>query len=344
MLVTQQKSLRHFWYPVIPLERLTGGPKPFTLLGEKIVLFLGADGAPAALRDRCCHRTAQLSLGWCENGNIVCGYHGWTYDQTGRCVRIPQQDESTIPTNARTRAFHCATRYGYVWVALEDPYTPIPEFEQAGQEGVRQIDQFYERWECAGLRLMENSFDMSHIAFVHRETFGLREQEKPPLMKITPLEWGLETLVETPVKNHDENARTVTGSEGAETVRTMRGTWYMPFIRRLAISYPGGLKHDIITCATPIDDASIMVVQWCYRNDTEQQVAAAEVIAFDRAVTLEDKRILESTESDACIDTSRRVEFHMDTDRPGLVMRQKLLELFRRDGEEEMHGPSLAEV
>ncbi len=344
MLVTQQKSLRHFWYPVMPLSHLASGPRPFTLLGEHLVLFMAADGEPAALRDRCCHRTAQLSLGWCEAGNVVCGYHGWTYDRSGRCVRIPQQPDSAIPANARTRAFECASRYGYVWVALESPYTPIPEFEQASDPGFRQIDQFYERWTCAALRLMENSFDMSHIAYVHRQTFGIREQEQPPLMKITPAEWGLETLVETPVKNHDETARAVTGSTGEQTVRTMRGTWYMPFIRRLAISYPGGLKHDIITCATPIDDASIMVIQWCYRSDTEQDLPVANAIAFDRAVTLEDKRILESTEADACIDTTRRIEFHMDTDRPGLLMRQKLLELFRRDGDEEHFGPSLAEL
>ena len=33
---------------------------------------------PAAALDRCCHRTAKLSLGFCEDGNIVCGYHGWS--------------------------------------------------------------------------------------------------------------------------------------------------------------------------------------------------------------------------------------------------------------------------
>lgn len=32
------------------------------LLGESIVLFLDAKGAPAALRDRCCHGIAKRQL------------------------------------------------------------------------------------------------------------------------------------------------------------------------------------------------------------------------------------------------------------------------------------------
>ena len=44
MLVTQQKVLRRFWYPIIPADRLTDAPVPFTLLGTKLVLFRDAAG------------------------------------------------------------------------------------------------------------------------------------------------------------------------------------------------------------------------------------------------------------------------------------------------------------
>src|ERR1051325_12113467 len=108
MLVTQQKTLRKFWYCVMPLAELGEAPKPFKLLGENIVLWLDADGKPAALQDRCCHRTAKLSLGYCSKGNVVCGYHGWEYDRTGACVRIPQNEEGIqIPARARVKAYHC---------------------------------------------------------------------------------------------------------------------------------------------------------------------------------------------------------------------------------------------
>ena len=105
MLCTKQKVLRRFWYATIPVAKLDDGPKPFTLLGEKIVLFLDGEGKPAALADRCCHRTARLSKGWSQDGYITCGYHGWTYDRAGKLVRIPQfSPEQPLP-DARVKAF-----------------------------------------------------------------------------------------------------------------------------------------------------------------------------------------------------------------------------------------------
>jgi phenylpropionate dioxygenase-like ring-hydroxylating dioxygenase large terminal subunit len=335
MLVTRQKTLRKFWYPVMPVAMLREGPKPFTLLGERIVLWLDAAGRPAALRDRCCHRTAELSKGFCEGDHLVCGYHGWTYDRSGRCVRIPQSLETAIPANSRVDAYRTEARYGYVWVALEEPLAGIPDLPEAEDPAMRHIDQFYEVWRCCAFRLMENSFDMSHIAFTHRTSFGIVEQPKPELMRIEPSEWGMETYVETPVRNFGGVSESVTGSSGERTVRTMRGKWFLPFVRRLGISYPSGLRHSIITCATPIDDRSMLCIQWCYRSDREEDVPARDIIAFDRKVTEEDREILESTDFDVCIDTTRRVEFHMETDKPGLIMRQKLLALFRAHGEDE---------
>src|ERR1700720_3374679 len=91
MLCTKQKVPRRFWYATVPVDMLADGPKPFVLLGENIVLFLDGEGKPAALADRCCHRTAKLSRGWCHDGVITCGYHGWTCDRTA----IPATGAST---------------------------------------------------------------------------------------------------------------------------------------------------------------------------------------------------------------------------------------------------------
>lgn len=60
MLVTKQLVLRRFWYPVMPIANLSNGPQPFELLGQKIVGGLTADGKPAAVAERCCHRSAQV--------------------------------------------------------------------------------------------------------------------------------------------------------------------------------------------------------------------------------------------------------------------------------------------
>jgi hypothetical protein len=84
----------------------------------------------------------------------------------------------------------------------------------------------------------------------------------------------------------------------------------------------------------------MQLVQWLYRNDDEAACTTDELIAWDAAIVSEDRDILESTDADACVDTMRRVEFHMPSDKPGLVIRKQLLDLLRAHGEEEVHRGS----
>jgi phenylpropionate dioxygenase-like ring-hydroxylating dioxygenase large terminal subunit len=337
MLVTRQKVLRRFWYATVPLSRLDAGPQPFTLLGEKLVVWKDGDGRPVAMRDRCCHRTAQLSKGFYDNGMLACGYHGWTYDRSGRCVKIPQQPDIAIPAGARVEAFHCEARYGYAWVALEEPLQPIPEIPEAADSRFRCIDQFYERWNCGALRMMENSFDNAHFSYVHKATFGQYEQPKPSKYELWPTDWGFESESIVPV-NNPPAAHRITGDTSPVTTRHLRNKWFMPFSRVFHATYPGGIQHIIFNCATPIDDHAIQLTQLLFRNDTEADCPTQALIDWDRAIVDEDRAILEATDADACIDTRRRVEFHMESDKPGLLMRTKLMELLGQHGEVEIHN------
>ncbi len=339
MLVTQQPVFRKFWHAVMPLSMLQGGaPVPFKLLGQDIVLFLDGQGQPAALRDRCCHRTAKLSKGRCVDGALQCGYHGWTYNAKGRVIRIPQYDpDRAIPADYCTPAYHCVAKYGYAWVALEEPIAPIPEFPEFGAEGWRTIYQFYETWATSPVRALENSFDNSHFSFVHSATFGVADQPKPSRYELVEEAGGF--YAETVIAATNPPAfHRVSGSTEALTQRHMRNAYYLPFSRRLDIEYPSGIRHIIINCFTPIDDGHLQLVQWLFRNDTEADCPEAMLVEFDHVITREDKGILESTDFDALVDTRRRgVEFSMDSDRPGMLIRKQLMELLARHGEGEVH-------
>jgi phenylpropionate dioxygenase-like ring-hydroxylating dioxygenase large terminal subunit len=339
MLVTQQKVFRKFWHAAVPLSVLAeGAPVPFTLLGENLVLFLDGAGRPAALKDRCCHRTARLSKGRCVNGALECGYHGWTYDGSGRVIRIPQYDPSRpIPADYRTPAYHCTARHGYVWVALEEPIAPIFDAPEFGAPGWRTIFQFHEVWATSPLRALENSFDNSHFSFVHRATFGVADQPKPSRYELVEGEHGF--YAETVIAASNPPAfHRVSGSTEPLTQRHMRNAYFLPFSRRLDIEYPSGIRHVILNCFTPIDDGHIQLCQWLFRNDTEAECPAAMLIEFDHVITREDKEILESTDPDALVDTRRRgVEYSMDSDKPGMLIRKQLMELLGRHGEAEVH-------
>jgi phenylpropionate dioxygenase-like ring-hydroxylating dioxygenase large terminal subunit len=336
MLVTRQPVLRRFWYAVMPMTKLDAGPQPFTLLGEKIVLWKRADGSPAALRDRCCHRTARLSKGSVEGDHIVCGYHGWTYDGRGACVRIPQNPEMQIPAGARVPAFHCQQRFGYAWVALDEPLMPLLDTEEEAL-GYRRIHQFDETWSTGALRMMENSFDSAHFAFVHKGTFGQAGQHKPENFRLEETPYGFEATMVIPINNPPESHR-ITGSTETTTERRFSNQWHLPFLRKLGLGYPSGVRHTIFTCATPIDDHRIQLIQWLYRNDTEADCPAALLNDWDTRVVLEDKVILESVDADAPVDVARRDEQSMASDRPGMLMRKRLLALLKEHGEQEVHG------
>src|SRR5262249_29641141 len=126
MLCTKQKVLRRFWYATLPVSRLEDGPQPFTLMGENIVLFLDSDGAPVALRDGCRHRPARLPKARSRDGHTPCGYLGWKSARPGQLVRIPHFPAAQPLPAARVPSFHCAERYGYAWVALDEPLLPVP--------------------------------------------------------------------------------------------------------------------------------------------------------------------------------------------------------------------------
>ena len=329
MLVTQQPLLKRFWYPVMPLSELTAGPQSFQLLGKNLALWLDHTGSPAAVCDRCCHRSAKLSKGIVLDGAIRCPYHGWSFSAEGTCVKVPQLNGS-IPKTYGVDAYRCQERYGYVWVCLDKPLTDIPDLPEAADPDFRLIPEFYEQWHCAGLRLMENSFDNAHPHFVHAKTFGVEQEPVPPQPDVfEETEFGLRMRYVLPVFNSDMQKQNLQMDAG-RTVRISEGTWYLPFIRTLKITYPNGLVHLIFTAATPIDDRSSQIVQFCLRNDTEAAVTAESVIAFDRAVTLEDRVILEGTDYDVPLSVSD--EQHMVTDKPGIVMRRKLAALIEGVG------------
>ncbi len=79
--------LRNCWYVAAMDEEVGNGLLARTILSQPLVIFRDGTGRAAALEDRCCHRNAPLHKGRLIDGRLECGYHGLTYDATGRCIR-----------------------------------------------------------------------------------------------------------------------------------------------------------------------------------------------------------------------------------------------------------------
>jgi hypothetical protein len=176
---------------------------------------------------------------------------------------------------------------------------------------------------------------------VHKANFGILEDPKPAPYTFTETDYGFEAETLVPIRNPEQSHR-ITGTSEPITHRHLVNRYYLPFCRRFGCSYPAsGVAHIIYNCATPIDDDRMMLVQWLYRNDSEEACSAQSLIDWDAAITAEDREILEATDPDACVDTTRKAEFHMASDKPGLVIRKQLLELLRAHGEQEIHRGAL---
>jgi phenylpropionate dioxygenase-like ring-hydroxylating dioxygenase large terminal subunit len=322
MKVTAHPVFRRFWYPVVPLENLASGPQRFELLGQGLALFLDAQGAPAALEDRCCHRSARLSLGKVCDGFLACAYHGWQYDRSGQCVLMPQLPGQKPGPQRKVKAFRCEARYGYAWVALEEPLYDIPRIPEAEDPAFRLVHEFYEEWRTAALRVMENELDMAHPSFVHLGTFGTPEHLVAKDAVIEEFDGGFHYRgrLGVAIAHH---------AQDAANERSLDCTWFAPFAVRLGIHYPNGPAHIVVNIQVPLADDRSQMVQFCLIEDRGQGVDSGKIVAFDRAVTLEDKRILESTDPDVPLDLQS--ERHMPSDQPGLAMRRILKQLIERD-------------
>src|SRR3954453_10931165 len=173
------RALRRFWHPVCWADELGDAPLAARLLDEPLVL-VRLDGEVHAFRDLCVHRGTALSLGWVEDGCLVCPYHGWTYRPDGGCTRIPASHGTNIPAKARITPFAAAEHAGLIWVALEQPALPLPAFPEWADESYRTIPIAQYDWSCSAARRVENFVDFSHFAWVHEGILGDRSHPEIP--------------------------------------------------------------------------------------------------------------------------------------------------------------------
>jgi phenylpropionate dioxygenase-like ring-hydroxylating dioxygenase large terminal subunit len=164
--------LTRFWYVACQSNELTAAPLARTILGVPFVLFRAQGGKAAALLDRCPHRNVPLSLGRVVGGGVLeCAYHGWQFEASGRCSRIP----GSLSIEARERrapAGAVVERDGFVWVYPEldqEPETVPFELPSAGPGYARVVREV--RTDGTLHAVIENALDVPHTAFLHRGLF-----------------------------------------------------------------------------------------------------------------------------------------------------------------------------
>lgn len=160
------------WYVACRSSALGKKPLPCTIHGVPLVLFRH-HGKATALLDRCAHRNVPLSLGFVEEGRLVCGYHGWAYDGEGVCRNVPALCGQQTGKGRRVPRYPTVERQGYVWVWTDPEVEPdgdpfeFPQLDNSDYDTVRHDAVF----EATVHATLENILDVPHTAFLHRGLF-----------------------------------------------------------------------------------------------------------------------------------------------------------------------------
>jgi phenylpropionate dioxygenase-like ring-hydroxylating dioxygenase large terminal subunit len=323
-VLCENAALHNAWYAVARTADVTTAPLAVTLLGTKVVLYRSAEGVVAA-PDRCPHREAPLSAGRVEGSCLVCPYHGWTFGDDGRCVRIPSSEPDVpVPPRAHLATFPLRERYGLVWLCLGTPVGEPPVIPEDDDPAFRRLNTPVEMWRTSATRMTDNFLDITHFPFVHTGTFGIAQDTVVPRVELGELDHGWFGYAYE-VRARNTAASSTTSGQTADVVeRAMSSGFHLPFDVRSTIRYHTGLQHILLLLSTPIDDVTSLFTFVVWRND-DFAVPSDEVLRFDMAIGAEDKVMLERLDGVLPLDQTSLVS--VQADRCGVEWRRRLVNL-----------------
>lgn len=165
--------LPNHWYPVLESHELRRKPLKAERLGQELVFWRDARHEVHAQQNRCPHLGASLSQGHIEDNCLVCPFHGFAFDSTGQCQRIPANGPGgKIPPQLQLQTFATREAHGLIWIWYgDDPpgQQPVPFFEELEH---LHYGTLTDQWPVHISRAIENQLDSAHLPFVHHNTIG----------------------------------------------------------------------------------------------------------------------------------------------------------------------------
>ena len=166
--------LRRYWHPVAAAAEFTD-EKPIRavkILNEELVVYRNRRAEYGLVGEHCPHRSASLAYGRVEEEGIRCPYHGWKFDQTGRCLEQPAEPaDSTFKDRIKHVAYPVQYLGGLIYAYLGPAPAPLlPRWDVLVWEHGRRWIVKESIIDCNWLQPMENSVDPSHLYWLHGET------------------------------------------------------------------------------------------------------------------------------------------------------------------------------
>lgn len=209
------KLLRRYWMPIAAVSEFEAiSTKAVRLFGEDLLLYRDISGTFGLVDRHCAHRRADMAYGFVEECGIRCSYHGWLYDETGRCIEQPYEDvahpEANFREKVRITSYPVEAKAGMLWAYLGPQPAPLlPNWEPfTWKNGFVQI--VFGKIPCNWLQCQENSIDPIHFEWMHHNwTMRLKGNrgsfsKKHLRLEFKEFEWGFtyHRLVEGMSEDH----------------------------------------------------------------------------------------------------------------------------------------------
>ncbi|GAB2977449.1 aromatic ring-hydroxylating dioxygenase subunit alpha [Nocardioides montaniterrae] len=325
---------RNCWYVAATgdeLDEVGDGFLTRRILDADILAYRLADGSVAAIEDRCAHRPYPLSAGHREGDLVVCGYHGCTYDATGRCVRVPSQD--AVPSGAQVRAFAAVERGPFVWVWTGTPggerLRPPPATPWLHGDGWSSVGE--QRTVAANLMLLhEHYLDLTSVFEMHPELVPPGIEALPPLEEVEVSEVSVSYKRELPKAPLAPWEAQVSGLDSSEAFgRQETGTFVTPGLHKqtYTITGPDGPELELVRTHgfTPESaGATHVFLQISWRGTAVSPDAGGALAAVFHEMADRDIAVLETVQRCLDEDTTPRRYFNVKADRAALRARRIL--------------------
>jgi 5,5'-dehydrodivanillate O-demethylase oxygenase subunit len=190
--------LRRYWQPICPSGEITAeNPKKrLRILGEDLLVYRDDAGALVCIEEQCAHRRASLFYGFIEPGGIRCCYHGWKYDNTGRCIERPfEPREAANKICLKTYPLQLLGDVVFVYMGPQ-PAPLLPRWDVLVRNDGHRAVVVLPIHECNWLQIQENAADSVHTYYVHGHNSAVRNLPTLPISgyyyrPITSYDWSV---------------------------------------------------------------------------------------------------------------------------------------------------------
>jgi phenylpropionate dioxygenase-like ring-hydroxylating dioxygenase large terminal subunit len=164
--------LYNYWYVAALTTEITRELTERTILNRSLVMYRDENENVVILQNRCAHRSFPLASSNLEGGGIRCRYHGIKYDHDGNITDVPCQDKCP---KTKIKKYITKETGPVVWIWLGENEKAneeeIPELPVHDMDKWTHVVGHYNYMEGSYMLLHENLCDLSHLPFLHENTF-----------------------------------------------------------------------------------------------------------------------------------------------------------------------------